>query len=342
MEHSYLKTRPLQRGIIVVLLAVAVFALPVMAAGDPDLGDRGSVISGPHPYEAGVGEAWENGAIALVRGGGDIWIMNNDGSGQTQLTNSPEADLAPSWSPDGKQLAYLQSAETITGRKYYMKVMNADGTGQVTLTNVILRNSSYSTGSISWSPDGSKLAFTSFISDFDSEIFTINTDGSGRVNLTNDPSHQEGHPSFAPDGMRIAFSKSQSGVVDSALYLMNSDGTNVRRWGGDALFSDGHGVKWSPDSLGFLYRSTLWGDCDCLISQKINGTGFIFLISDYMGGPADWSPDGTKAVFSNLSGIFIIGAYATNSRPIYIGPPDGRQPDWQPLPVTRQTILAER
>ena len=63
--------------------------------------------------------------------------MNTNGSGQTRLTNDPELDLDPVWSPDSSQIAFWSSRAG--SREIY--VMNADGTGQTRLTGDVAFNS---------------------------------------------------------------------------------------------------------------------------------------------------------------------------------------------------------
>src|SRR3989338_106820 len=72
--------------------------------------------------------------IAFVRtdlfGNDDIYIMNPDGSEQTNLTKSPGRDYAPSWSPDGRNIAFV-SRRNGNNQIY---VMNPDGSNQTNLT----------------------------------------------------------------------------------------------------------------------------------------------------------------------------------------------------------------
>lgn len=57
----------------------------------------------------------------------DIYIANADGSGLTRLTDNADADLAPSWSGDGRQIYFLAGSRR---RSCSIDVVNADGTGQ--------------------------------------------------------------------------------------------------------------------------------------------------------------------------------------------------------------------
>ena len=68
---------------------------------------------------------------ALDDASADVYVVNVDGSGRTQLTTDPKEDSFPTWSPDGKRIAF-QSARDGNEEIY---VMNADGTGQTRLTD---------------------------------------------------------------------------------------------------------------------------------------------------------------------------------------------------------------
>src|SRR5207248_2341219 len=69
--------------------------------------------------------------IAFNRNG-DVYVMNVDGSGATQLTSGGFVDDDPVWSPDGKQIAFHSTRD---GGDEDIFVMNADGTGVIQLTN---------------------------------------------------------------------------------------------------------------------------------------------------------------------------------------------------------------
>ena len=123
----------------------------------------------------------DNGKIAFARDG-EIYVMNPDGTGQTNITNNSVTDREPAWSPDATRIAF-ESSRDGTPEIY---VMNADGTGQTRLTNNIVFDQDPD-----WSPDGTKIAFESS-RDGNVEIYAMNADGTGQTNLTNNAAHDVG------------------------------------------------------------------------------------------------------------------------------------------------------
>jgi plastocyanin len=127
---------------------------------------------------AGFNPSWspDGTGIAFVRYGpgvADLYLMNDDGSGVTQLTDGPEVDHGPRWSPDGLTIAFSRGPDAYTPADVF--VVNADGSG--------LRRLTTSGGETpSWSPDGSRLAFVRFL-DNGPRLLVMNADGTSVTDL---------------------------------------------------------------------------------------------------------------------------------------------------------------
>ncbi len=110
--------------------------------------------------------------------------------------------------------------------------MNADGSSQIKLTN----NSAHDEHP-SWSPDGSKIAFTSK-RDGNYEVYVMNADGSGQTRLTTNPNTGFAgnignyRPSWSPDGSKITFESARHVINEDGnheIYVMDADGSNQIR-----------------------------------------------------------------------------------------------------------------
>lgn len=166
---------------------------------------------------------------------------------------------------------------------YEIYVMNADGTGQTRLTN--------DPGwdwEATWSPDLSKIAFTSDRGAISPEIWVMNADGSGQTQLTNNGA-DDGYPSWSPDGTRIAFNSYRTG--NNEIWVMNADGGGQTQLTNDAT-SNFHPV-WSPDGTKIAYVN-FWD----IYVMNADGSDQTQLTTDpAVDWTPAWSPDGTKIAF---------------------------------------------
>jgi len=142
----------------------------------------------------------------------DIYIMNLDGSGIRRLTdNGLYWDTFPSFSPDGRKILFrrLLRERSSEGTLFNSEVMvmDTDGTGAANLT----RNAWFD-GWPSWSPDGSRIAFSSNRSDA-YQIYVMNADGSGLIKVVDSP-YTDVRPRWLPDGRGLIFNREHDARIE--------------------------------------------------------------------------------------------------------------------------------
>jgi TolB protein len=132
----------------------------------------------------------------------------------------------------------------------------------------------------------------------DFDIWVINADGSGLLQLTHNPG-PEFDPSWSPDGQRIVYRDSRRGINrDDEIYVMNADGseqTNLTR-----NPADDWGPAWSPDGTWIAFSSTRDGLPNTYIMHP-DGSNLTRLTSDEGEYPS-WSPDSQRIVYASAQG----------------------------------------
>jgi TolB protein len=246
------------------------------------------------------------GRIAFVSerdGNSEIYVINADGSGLTNLTNNPanepaegETDGTFDWSPDGTSIVFTSDRDDGNPEIY---VMDADGSDQARLTNTPDFAESYPR----WSPDGGQIAFVKsgpYGPDTTTRIFVMNDDGSNVRRLTRGDA-TERDPAWSPDGQRIAY-------LSGGINIIDADGSNER-----AVVDADHSYyspTWSPDGSRIAYssyRDSMKEDDPGMYQQIFvvdpDGSDLIHIPEgangdDYYAGPS-WAPDSRQIVFSS-------------------------------------------
>lgn len=131
-------------------------------------------------------------------GNRDIFSMNFDGSGVMQLTHNPGEDYRPFYSPDDKKIGFISRPGN--SGQYDLWVMNADGSN-LHQVSTSATNGATCCPQYQFSADSNKLLFHSFLPGNNLEIFIVNADGSGLINISNDPAN-DGSESFKPATQR--------------------------------------------------------------------------------------------------------------------------------------------
>jgi TolB protein len=174
---------------------------------------------------------------------GDIWVVGADGAHPVQLTRDPSNEIAPAWSPDGSQIAFV--SDRTGGDQIW--AMGSDGSAPRQLTHGPGLDESPA-----WSPDGRRIAFASDRAG-SWDIWVMDADGAHPTRLTEDPA-QDWVPAWTPDGTEIVFTSDRSGEPE--IWSMAADGSDPRDLSASPERVDGQwSVSVSPDGRRLAYAS---------------------------------------------------------------------------------------
>jgi TolB protein len=274
-------------------------SLPVAVAVRRSATGRIAFSAGAHPHE-------------------DVYVVNADGSGLRRLTDDPGADFDPSWSPDGRRIAYRhESGGGDSTAEIY--VMNANGSHRRNLTRRPGQDHSPA-----WSPDGRRIAFASVRGGPMPSIWVMNADGSKQRRVSRVSGE---YPAWSPDGRKLAFDRNTFGPTGWDIWVVNADGSHPRPL--IASRADEQGAAWSPDGKALAYGSGRGAPPNYtrIWLAKANGSGQ-HLLTRRVGERPAWSSRGTDLLFTG-GRIFVVRRDGSGLRSIPVQVPgEAALADW--------------
>jgi Tol biopolymer transport system component len=170
----------------------------------------------------------------------DIWAVQADGAGATDLTPGTPPELEPAWSPRGNRVAFTR--RTVVDRDLGLFhddvwVVNAHGHGERQLTHSEFSSTELSVGASrpAWSPDARLILFESDTPGSPTDLYTVRPNGKGLTNLTDTEDAAESFATWSPDGSQIVFRKI-AGTAQPDVFIMNADGSGLINLSNDPGF----------------------------------------------------------------------------------------------------------
>ena len=229
--------------------------------------------------------------VSARNGNSEIYQMNASGHDRTNLTDHPQGDYTPRWSPDGTRILF--STDRDGNSEVY--IARADGSDAQNITHDSSRDLSPS-----WSPDGTRIVFQRARNDADSEnfdLYTMDADGSHLRPLVA-TSFREHQPSWSPDGEWIAYVRSTT-FDDQQIYLVRPDGSANHALRPSMLPLNSVAPAWSPDGEHLAFTGFVPGEPTGFYVLTIASGALRQIDLPIRGFDPSYDPGGTHLCFSS-------------------------------------------
>jgi TolB protein len=215
----------------------------------------------------------------------EIYISDYDGANVRRITTNRQLNITPSWSPDGRTVAYTSY------RRGYPDIFLA-------LIYQGMQEEPTTRGTQNFlpmfSPDGQRIAFMSN-RDGNPEIYVMNRDGSGVRRITNHPAIDV-TPTWSPTGTQIAFTSDRAGRPQ--IYVVGADGLNLRRITMAESYADR--PTWSPAPFNEIAFAALTGaGYDIKVYDLASGETRQITFGEGSNESPAFSPNGRHLAFSS-------------------------------------------
>ena len=173
----------------------------------------------------------------------DIWVRDLKRDVASRLTFDPTNEVWPTWSPDGRRIAYASD------RNGHFEIMMRDANGTGSEQKVFTTNDS-DVAPNDWSKDGRRLAITVLPASRRWDIKTVAMDGTATPSDLIVTDASENAPAFSPDGRFVAYASNESGAPE--VYVQT-----IPIGGGKWQISNGGGTqpRWRDDGRELFFMS---------------------------------------------------------------------------------------
>ena len=179
----------------------------------------------------------------------EIFTINVDGTGLTQVTHDGLSDCFARWSPDGTRIIF--GREDAITQQLVVATMAADGSDIKEFTTPF-----WGVGSSGFTPDGQHIVWDTQQAGFVSVIWKMDPSGEHKMRLT-DPELRAGLSAPSPDGKHIAFLNNVNSptALTESIFVMNLDGTGIHQITQPVGISHDASENYSPDGTQIVFAS---------------------------------------------------------------------------------------
>jgi len=298
------------------------FDLP--AAGDPNFRMAVHAVADQIVFWATGEPGMAATRIAFVmqgRGSKELYVVDSDGENLQRLTSDGSIALSPSWSPDGRRVAFTSYRSGVPLLYERDLATNRDR---------LLSEREGINITPAYSPDGRTLAFAAS-SGGNTELFTMDRSNGRVTQQTRGRGFDSLSPSYSPDGRNIAFVSNRLG--EPHIYVM-APGGEPRLVSNYTFGQRGYNTspEWSPRGDNIVYHARVNGAMQLKMVSARGGTPR-YLTNQGANEDPSWAPDGRHVVFSSPNreggGLFVLDTVSGRIRPLLKGRGYGL-PAWSP------------
>ena len=269
------------------------------------------VFTGVYPVFATAPKTEKIAFTSNRDGNNEIYIMDPDGTGQTNLTQHGASDVQPAWSPTGAQILFVSNRDG----KPDLYLMDADGKNvQKVFDDLTVRTAP------AWSPDGERISYCLTATARELYIAFLDTKIEKRITPVGT---SDGYSDWSSDGTKIVYDAPlKQGATSSRIHVLNLTTGQQEVLLGEVVLTTMNAPAWSPSGDKIVFT---WFEGGNSAIYVMNNDGndperIVRPLAGFSTAHPIWSPNGKALVYERYE-------LGNNNRHIYTVDLNGGEPE---------------